>query len=328
MVLSLFVLIGWFVCIFICYYVIRPISNKLIRFFLIFFLCILLTYITCKNLPRFYVSSLIIVALCWLMSIRLISLILFSKTTLLTYQTFLLKILWIYLPILPKNKVKNQWSIIYHIILIIIKLLINHWIYRWFIKCGMEVSYERTFLFYLFIMTISYIFDIEMIIIRILTRDKYTLESFTNFPILSLSLREFWGQRYNHIINTILKESIFEPIRLEFSSSTIAALITFIISGLLHVHACFVAFDDKSILFPTFMFFFLHAIACSIETHMKIKRPEHAGWILTHAFLLITSPLMIRPFIEKGCPFIMINPPPLINIEWIPKLSLPKFCPQ
>ena len=44
-----------------------------------------------------------------------------------------------------------------------------------------------------------------MILVRIVTRDKYTLESSTNFPIFSLSLREFWGQRYNRIVGTILK---------------------------------------------------------------------------------------------------------------------------
>ncbi|CAF3185706.1 unnamed protein product [Rotaria sp. Silwood2] len=328
MVLSLFILIGWFVCIFICYYVIRPISSKLIRFVLTCFSCILLTYVTCQNLPRFDSISILIVAICWLMSIRLIALTSFSRTTLLTFKLFLLKILWIYFPILPKNKAKNQWPILFHIILIIIKLLINHWIYRWFIKCELGISYERIFMLYLSIITISYVLDIEMILVRILTQDKYTLESFTNFPILSLSLREFWGQRYNQIVNTILKESVFEPMQLELSSSTIAALITFIISGLIHVHICFVGFNDTSSLFPTFMFFFLHGIACSLETNMKIKLPEHAGWLITHAFLLITSPLMLRPLIKKGCPFLMLNPPPLINIEWIPKLSVPNFCPQ
>jgi hypothetical protein len=44
--------------------------------------------------------------------------------------------------------------------------------------------------------------------------------------------------------------------RFEFSSSTVAGLITFIISGLLHVHIAFATFDDTSSLLATFMFFF------------------------------------------------------------------------
>ncbi|CAF0814924.1 unnamed protein product [Rotaria sordida] len=180
---------------------------------------------------------------------------------------------------------------------------------------------------YLFLITIPYILDIEMIFVRILARNKYTLESFTNFPIFSLSLREFWGRRCNRIVHKILKESIFEPIRLKFSSSTIAIMITFIISGLFHVHIWLVAFDDKSSLFPTFMFFFLHGIACSIETNMKFQLPVYVGWTITHAFLLITSPLVARPFIEKGSLFLIRNPTPFINVRWIPKLPLPNFCP-
>ncbi|CAF3735906.1 unnamed protein product [Rotaria sp. Silwood1] len=327
MALSLFILISWFVCILTCYYVIRPISIKLVRFILTSFLCILLSYITCQNLPRFNALAIFTVVICWLTSIRLIALTSFSTKILLTFQSFLLKILWIYFPILPKKTAQNQWPIIYSIILIIIKLLINHWIYRWLIKCEMQVSYQRIFMFYLFLTTISYILDIEMIFVRILTRNKYTLESFTNFPIFSSSLREFWGRRYNRIVHRTLKESIFEPIRLAFSSPTIGIMITFIISGLFHVHVWLVAFDDKSSLFPTFMFFFLHGIACSIETNMKFQLPEHVGWIITHTFLLITSPLVARPFVEKGSLFLILNPAPFINVGWIPKLPLPNFCP-
>ncbi|CAF1506650.1 unnamed protein product, partial [Rotaria sordida] len=126
---------------------------------------------------------------------------------------------------------------------------------------------------------------------------------------------------------TIFKESIFDPIRLEFSSSTIGALTTFIINGLLHVHICLVSFDAESSLFPTFMFFLLHGIACSIETKMRIQLPKPVGWIITHIFLLITSPLVVNPFIDKRPSFVMLNPPLFINVGWIPKLPLPNFCP-
>ncbi|CAF1127755.1 unnamed protein product [Rotaria sordida] len=291
-------LISWFVCILTCYYVIRPISIKLVRFILTSFLYILLSYITCQNLPRFDVSATLTVVMFWLMSIRLISLTSFSTKTLLTFQTFLLKTLWMCFPILLRKTAQNQWPIIFSIILIIIKLLINHWTYRWFMKCEMGFSYQRTFLFCLALITISYVLEIGMIFGRILTLDKYTLESFTNFPIFSSPLREFWGRRYNRIMHTIFKESIFEPIRLEFSSSTIGALTTFIINGLLHAHICLVIFGGKS-LFPTFIFFLLHGIAYSIETKMKIQLPKLVGCIITHLFLLITSPLVVKPFIQS-----------------------------
>ncbi|CAF4527003.1 unnamed protein product [Rotaria sp. Silwood1] len=172
-------------------------------------------YITCQNLPRFDSLATLTIVICWLMSIRLISLTSFSTKTFLKFQSFLLKTLWICFPILPRKTAQNQWPIIFSIILIIIKLLINHWIYRWFLKCEMGVSYQRIFMFYIALITIF------------------------------SSLREFWGRRYNRVVHTVLKESIFEPIRLEFSSSTIGALITFIINGLVHAHICLVTFGAK-----------------------------------------------------------------------------------
>jgi hypothetical protein len=252
----------------------------------------------------------------------------FSNQTSLTFQSFLFKILWTFFPILPKELGTNQWPIIFHLILIVIKLLINHWVYQWSIRCETHVSCEWIIMFFVSMMTISYMLDTQMVLVRILTRNKYTLESYTNSPIFSLSLREFWGRRYNQIVNTVLKESVFQPIRLESSSSTIGGLTTFIISGLLHVHIVFVVFNDLSSLFLTFIFFLLHGIACCFEANMKIQLPEHVGWLITHGFLLFTAPLVLKPFIKEGSTFLLIHPPPLLNVEWIPKLPVPNFCPQ
>ncbi|CAF1160621.1 unnamed protein product [Rotaria sp. Silwood1] len=77
-------------------------------------LCILLISITCQNHPRFNAFSILTVSICWLMSIRLMALTLFPRET---FQSFLLKILWIYFLILPKQTVKNSWPITYYIIL-------------------------------------------------------------------------------------------------------------------------------------------------------------------------------------------------------------------
>lgn len=328
MTLSLFIiLVGWFGHIIACYYLIRPIHYRLLRIILTLVPCILLTYISCENLLQYDALSIIIIALCWMTSIRLIDLTIFSIDKCLTFRSFLFKTLWIFFPLLPSKSQKNEWSIKFYVILIVIKLLINHWIYRWSMNCETRVGYGRILLSYTSMMTISYVLDVQKVLVRIITGDKYTLESFTNFPFLSLSLREFWGQRYNRFVGTVFKESIFEPIRSEFSSSTIGGLTTFIFSGLLHVHIAHVVFDDKSILFSTFMFFALHGIICSLEANIKFQFPEYISWLLTHIFLLLTSPIIIGPFIKKESTFLIQHPPPLINVEWIPKLPVPNFCP-
>jgi len=74
------------------------------------------------------------------------------------------------------------------------------------------------------------------------------------------------------------------------------------------------------------MFFFLHGLVCSFEAKIKIQLPEYISWLGTHIFLLLTAPLMLEPFMKKGSPFLMLNPPPLFSVEWISKLSLPNFC--
>jgi hypothetical protein len=96
-----------------------------------------------------------------------------------------------------------------------------------------------------------------------------------------------------------------------------AGLMTFVVSGLLHVHLASVVIDDRLALFPTFMFFVLHDLACCAEAKIKSSLP---------AFLLVTAPLMVSPFIQEGSTFLMLNPPPLIDTSWIPKLPVPLFC--
>ncbi|CAF3435055.1 unnamed protein product [Rotaria sp. Silwood1] len=208
-------------------------------------------------------------------SIRLIHITILSTDKLLTFQSFLYKIFWSFVPVLPTRSKRNEWPIQYYFILIVAKLLINDWIYRWISNCGTRVTYESILMLYVYLISISYIVDAIAVIVRILTLDKYTLESCNDFPIFSLSLREFWGQRYNRWVGTIFKESIFEPIRSEFSSSTIGGLTTFIVSGLFHVHAAYVTFGDISTLFPSFMFFFLHALKSLAKKAKELKATVH-----------------------------------------------------
>ncbi|CAF5087227.1 unnamed protein product, partial [Rotaria sp. Silwood1] len=48
------------------------------------------------------------------------------------------------------------------------------------------------------------------------------------------SLREFWGRRYNRLAGTVFRECVFQPINSCLSSPLIAAISTFVVSGLLH----------------------------------------------------------------------------------------------
>ena len=324
MLLLSLILFGWSSLIIGCYYIIRPIPSKSFRIIVIISICIFLTEKSCENLLLYEAFSILTIALCWLTSIRLVHLSGFSSERSLTIRSYLSKILWIYFPIISSN---NQWSIRYDVLILVMKMLINHWIYRWSINCGSGMNGERIFLFFVSMMTISYVTDVGMIVVRIISADRYTLESYTYFPLFSLSLREFWGQRYNRIVNRIFRESIFQPIRKESGSRAMAGLTTFLISGILHAHVAYIVFGNLSDSSWALIYFLLHGIVCLFEAKVNCQLCEHVAWLLTNTFLLRTAPMMLEPFIREGSLFLQVNPPPLINYSWIPQLPQPNFCP-
>jgi len=319
--------VSWCVNILLSFYVIRRIPIRSIRLIITISSCSLLTLVTCQHLNEFSGLTILIIQACWLISIRLVDFVGFRIHSKLTLRTYLAKILWIIFPILKTNSARSQWSIVFDFLLIIMKILVNHWIYRWCLNCPSKVNGSTTFLVLMSMNTITYLMDIQMLVVRILTRNKYTIQSFTNFPILSLSLGEFWGRRSNQLIHFIFKQSIYQPIRHEFHSATLARFITFIISGFMHFHIAFLLFNDRSILFSTFFFFFLHGFVCSIESNVNLQYSEHVRWFLTQIFLLSTTPLLLKPFIIYDWKFLRFNPPPLFNSSWIPQLTIPTFCP-
>jgi hypothetical protein len=154
------------------------------------------------------------------------------------------------------------------------------------------------------------------------------LKPLTNFPFLSQSLREFWGRRYNQLVGTILRESIFQPVLQHLSSSTVASLIVFLVSGLLHVHLAFVTFKDSRSTVSTIIFFLLHGMTCTIEARTPLRLPIPIPWLLTQVFLLATASLQIGPITRVGPDFYAVNTPPLFEQKWIPKLPVPNFCPK
>ncbi|CAF1400299.1 unnamed protein product [Rotaria sordida] len=260
-----------------------------------------------------------------MMTIRLIDMIVFSPEKPLSLQSYVGKFLWFLIPIV---KCDLNYPIILDLVSAGIKLLLNHWIYRWLLICEPSDSYARMTMFYLFICTSLYTFDMQSALIRLVTRNNYTLLSYNNFPFLSRSLREFWGYRYNRIVGSLLKESVFEPVRRSFSfSPTIAALTSFTLSGLLHAHIAVAVFSASSPL-PALTFFLLQGAVCCAETVLSINLPKPIGIAVTHLFLLVTAPLYVGLFIRAGPNYFALNPPPLFNAKWLPQLPLPNFCPK
>ena len=320
--------IGWLAHIVSCHFIFRHIRNHLVRTILTLMPCLLLSYIGCRDLPQLRMSSFIITSTYWIMSMRIIHLIIFSANDLRTFYSFIFKVFWTLFPVVRCESTDKQWSPIFDFILGSVKMIINHWIVRWLINCEPSENYPRMIMVSIMILTSTFLSDFHISLVRFVTRDRYTLLSINNYPLLSKSLREFWGRRYNRLTSTVFHESIFQPVQSYLSSSTIAALTTFIFSGLLHAHIASVLINDTQSIVSTFTFFLLQGIACCLEKHLVIRLPAPLGWLATYLFLLVTIPLCMAPYTRLGPAYFDLNHPLLFDAQWLPKLPIPKSCLQ
>src|SRR4051794_22983410 len=55
--------------------------------------------------------------------------------------------------------------------------------------------------------------DLQIALCSLLSLDRYELLPFNDFPVISSSLRELWGKRYNQLVSLLLRESVFDPLR-------------------------------------------------------------------------------------------------------------------
>ncbi|CAF2884456.1 unnamed protein product [Rotaria sp. Silwood2] len=324
-ILSKIVPIGWLAHIGACFYLVRPLRTFSYRTFLTIIPCGILTFVGCSNLPLLHMSSMMIIVFYWIMTIRLFHLIVLSSEQTLSLRSFIGKIFWFFIPVI---ECQSNYPVMFDILLAIVKLMLNNWIFQWFINCGPSDSYAKMAMFYVFLCTGTYVVDAQIALVRLITRNKYTLESFNNVPILSRSIREFWGSRYNRVVGSVLRESIFEPLRRSFSfSPPSAAIASFVVSGLLHAHVSIAIFGVSSPL-PAFTFFLLQGIACCAEAYCPIVLPKPIGIAVTHMFLLLTAPLYVGLFTRAAPNFFVLNAPSLLNAKWLPQLPVPKFCPK
>ena len=270
-------------------------------------------------------SSIMIVSLYWMVMIRLIHLIVLSPDHIQSFRSYALKFLWFIIPIEP---CRSQESIRFYLLSTVVKLLINQWIFQWLRLCPPNDSYGRIALFYIFVCSGTFMNDVQVILVRLATWNKYSVLEFNDYPFLSKSVREFWGRRYNRLVGTLLKEAIFDPVRhMPYSSAMIGALASFIMSGLLHAHVAVVGFGAPSPI-PAFFFFILQGLVCCAVAVLPFKVPRPVGILLTQAFLLITAPLYLGLFTRASSKFYEYNIPPFLDAPWLPKLPVPNLCPK
>ena len=329
MLFPILLCLGWIVQHLASFYVVRLIPNTRHRCLLTLVPCTVLTYLVGRDLPALHMTSMLFVTFCWLASIRFVHLAVLSPNQCSTFRSFTTKLLWMFFPVVPCTAdYRQKWPVYYDFLSAAVKVTLNHWMYRWLLTCTASESYARIIMYATLALTYSFLSDAQSGIVRLVTRDAYMLQPITDFPLVSTSLREFWGRRYNRLIGGIFRESIFQPVLPYVSSKSLASLLVFLVSGLLHVHLAFVIFKNFQSTVPAMIFFLLHGIACSIEPYTSLRLPEPIPWLATQLFLLMTIHLQLGPFTSTGPSYYAANKPPLFEQNWIPKLPVPRYCPQ
>ena len=133
-------------------------------------------------------------------------------------------------------------------------------------------------------------------------------------PLLSTSLTEFWGKRWNLASSEMTSLSVFRPIKSWLGRSAagtgVATGIAFLFSGLLHELAISVPVQ-AGFGFPL-LYFLLHGIGMLIEAMLDrhkvdiLKRPW-IGRVWTWVWVLLPLPILFhRPFLV-GCVWPLIG---------------------
>ncbi|PPD84110.1 hypothetical protein GOBAR_DD18968 [Gossypium barbadense] len=115
------------------------------------------------------------------------------------------------------------------------------------------------------------------------------LEPQFNEPFLSTSLQDFWGKRWNLMVASIMRPTVYEP-TLRFSSAVIgrkwapvpSVLSTFVVSGVMH-ELVFYYLRRVSPTWEVSWFFIFHGICLTLEIGLKKALSGKCGlpWIVT-----------------------------------------------
>ncbi|KAM7270055.1 hypothetical protein ACFE04_029269 [Oxalis oulophora] len=131
-------------------------------------------------------------------------------------------------------------------------------------------------------------------------------------PYLSTSLQDFWGRRWNLMVTSILRPTVYDPV-LNFSSRLIgrkwaplpAVLGTFIVSALMH-ELIFYHFGRVRPTWEISLFFLLHGVCLTAEIALK-KALKGRSWqlprpiaiVLTIGFVMVTGVSLFFPQIIR-----------------------------
>jgi len=132
------------------------------------------------------------------------------------------------------------------------------------------------------------------------------IRAFHNPIFTSTSARIFWGRRWNIQVTVSFKRCVFTPLRKVGTPPALAALVTFVASGLFHEYQFACAFPNYRLGRIT-VFFVLHGLICAADALFSKaggKYVANVPWQLKAWFIPFvyspTLPLFAQCWIEEG----------------------------
>jgi hypothetical protein len=145
-----------------------------------------------------------------------------------------------------------------------------------------------------------------------------------NQPYLATSIRDFWGNRWNMIVQRGLRRIVFDPVmsmlgvryplkpgtKIAFWKLMLAGFATFAFSGLMHEWTM-VAIMERRTTWEQFWFFTIHGIISILETVVRKAVLQTTGIDLTKTIpyplqvlyaqmvMITTGPLFLNPYIRE-----------------------------
>ncbi|PIA32330.1 hypothetical protein AQUCO_04500140v1 [Aquilegia coerulea] len=298
-----------------CYFIVRKISTRSIRLFftlpIIFLFTILPLYLSCLHfvlITSFFIT--------WLCNFKLI-LFVFNQGPLSSDPSIsLLRFVSIAcLPIKMKNNenpsqqitkkgLKSTWNYSIKFLLLVLVTKIGDYkhslhpnillaLYSWHAYFGIEI-------------VLAIVTAPALALLGIETEPQF------DEPYLSTSLQEFWGKRWNLMVTSILRPTIYVPIRytcmhmVGTKCAKLAGMMaTFVVSGLMHELIYF--YETR--LPPTWevtWYFILQGVYTSVEIVVKeagghrLRLHPVISRFMTIAFLLATNGLFFAQVLRDG----------------------------
>ncbi|RZC60810.1 hypothetical protein C5167_022570 [Papaver somniferum] len=184
----------------------------------------------------------------------------------------------------PKNSKKPLLSLP---VIIFLGLLVLH------VYCNHKQSINPSFLLVLYLyLFLEILLALGATLARVMLGSE--LEPQSNEPYLSTSLQDFWGKRWNLMVSSILRPTVYHPVCHMSAhifgrnwASVPAVLATFVVSGLMH-EQIFYYMNNMEPTWEVTFYFVIHGICTAKEVGMK--KALNGKWQLHR---LVSGPLTL-----------------------------------